>query len=166
MVARGFRLLDEEDFQAASDTFDRAARLLPDAHGPRIGRLFLNANAGEYRTARRGGEALAAEGATRAELYYLLGLLSDLDGETEKARQEFERCLFLDAECLMARFRLAELHSRRDDWRAASREARNLLEQLRDLNPGALVPLSGGMSREAMETLCLGLMKSEGFGDR
>jgi hypothetical protein len=61
----------------------------------------------------------------------------------------------------MGRLKLAELHTRTGDRRGSSREASNLLEQLRNLEPGSMVPLSGGLSREALEALCLGLLSDE-----
>lgn len=164
LVRRGFRKLDEEDFQAAERCFETAAREDVAALGPRIGYLYLKANQGEYDQAFAGCVELASGGATRPELYYLMGLLADLKGDTPMARREFERALFLDTGCFMARFRLAEIYCRLASWAEASREARNLLEQLRNLAPGSLVPLSGGMSREGLEALCLGLLKSDGAG--
>lgn len=161
VLARGFRLLDQEDFPAARREFSYAQRQDPRSHGARLGLLFLEANDGNYRLAAAGSRVLAEEGSTLPELFYLQGILADQDGKPEEALQHFQRALFLDPNCLMARLKLAEIHSRTGDRRGSTREAQNLLEQLRNLEPGALVPLSGGFSREALEALCLGLLSDE-----
>lgn len=161
-VTRGFQLMDEEDFAAARAEFEGARGVEPRAHGPRLGLLFLEANEGNYKMAEAGCQVLAEEGSTRAELFYLMGLLADLASQAERAERQFQRALFLDSNCYMARLKVAEMLQRRGDTRGAHREAQNLLEQLRKLAPGALVPLSGGMSREALEAFCLGLLSEEG----
>jgi len=130
----------------------------PKHHGARLGLLFLEANEGNYRVAAAGCNVLAEEGSTRPELFYLLGLLADLEGQLDRAERYFQRALFLDAGCYMARLKLAELLQRRGDRTSASLEAQNLLAQLRELAPGELVPLSGGMAREALEAFCLALV--------
>ena len=160
-VELGFRLLDEEDFEQAKKIFEAARRADAKADGPRLGLLFLEANAGRYELARAGCRVLAEEGSLRPELFYLLGLLHDQAGEAAPAERQFHRALFLDASFYMARFRLAEIHQRRGQQAKSAREAQNLLEQLRKLEPGDLVPLSGGMAREALEALCLGLVSAD-----
>ncbi len=164
LVADGFLRMDEEDFLVARKLFEKARLLAPHAHSPRVGLLFLEANDGLYDRAQAGCEALLEKGAKSPELFYLMGLLADNRGDLKVSKRRFERALFLDSNCFMARFRLAELHQRNGESRPAVREAQNLLEQLRRLEPGALVPLSGGMAREAGEALCLGLLSHETSG--
>jgi tetratricopeptide (TPR) repeat protein len=154
-------LLDQEDFPRARKEFLRIRSENPRSHGARLGLLFLEANEGNYRLAISGTRTLAEEGSTSPELYYLRGILADHEGQVQEAQSHFQRALFLDNNCLMARLKLAEILAQLGDPRGSFREARNLLEQLRNLEPGALVPLSGGLSREALEALCLGLLSEE-----
>ncbi len=160
MVQKGFRRLDEEDFAGARTLFERAARYDPAASGPRVGLLFLASNQGDSRTVAAEGKSLVDEGVVSADLHYLLGLMADLEGAPDRARREFERSLYLDPECFMARFRIAEIAARTGNRSQAGREARNLLEQVRTLPPGSMVRLSGGLSREGLEALCLGILRS------
>lgn len=159
-IENGFKQFDEEDFVEAESSFRKALSLNPEALEAEVGMLFLEANQGNLGPALAKGKELASKGANHPRLFYLMGLVSDLKRDHGTARRYFEKALYLDPNCYMARFRLAELKSRDGLDKDAKREARNLLEQLRELEPGSLVPLSGGMSREALETLCLGVLNS------
>ena len=146
--------VEREDFQQAETLFADVLCREPDYVDALVGQGFLCANRGEY------AEALAICDQARKiddlcpQVYLLRGLIQAMDDDSAGAAEEYRKALLLDMNFIMPHYYLSTIFARQGRLRDARRELRNTLRLLENLPDEALVPYSGGLTREVFLHLC------------
>lgn len=107
--------------------------------GPSLESVSRLADRGHVEEARRQCEAYLQQHGASAQAYFLLGLISDIQGNKEKARASFRKALYMEPDHYETLIHLALLLEQAGDHHAA-RHLRSRIQQLSE-NPAARVGL-------------------------
>ncbi|NIQ92863.1 MAG: tetratricopeptide repeat protein [Desulfuromonadales bacterium] len=144
----------QEDFETATRKYDIVLRQNPRHVGALLGKGFIHANRAEYDKARLlCREALAIDDLAVGG-YFLLGLIRDLQGDAERAVEEFRKAIMLDIDFVMSHYNLGKIYQRLGRHKDARRELDNTFRILEKLPDESLIPFSGGLSREVFLEIC------------
>lgn len=80
--------------------------------------------------------------------YFLRGLLFEVDDRVAAAFEEYRKAVLLKIDFIMPHYQLGKLSFRTDDTKTSVRELRNSVRLLEKAVRGAVIPFSGGLSRE------------------
>jgi chemotaxis protein methyltransferase CheR len=80
--------------------------------------------------------------------YYFRGLLYEMCEREREAVDEYRKAILLKMDFVMAHYQLGKLSFRSGDHKTGLRELRNTLNILEKCDREAIVPFSGGLSRE------------------
>ena len=83
-----------------------------------------------------------------AEGYFLRGFLFEMRDRIKDALDEYRKAVLLKMDFVMPHYNLGKLYFRSGDVRSSSREFRNSLKMLEKAGREAIIPFSGGLSRE------------------
>ncbi|HXC93064.1 MAG TPA: CheR family methyltransferase [Geobacteraceae bacterium] len=83
-----------------------------------------------------------------AEGYFLRGFLFEMRDRVKDALDEYRKAVLLKMDFVMPHYNLGKLYFRSGDVRSCSREFRNSLKMLEKAGREAIIPFSGGLSRE------------------
>ena len=141
------------DFTEASRSLKAILDKEPEHAGARCLRGLLLFGAGRAPEARRECERALALDDLLPEAYYLSGLLCELEAREIEAVAEYRKALLLDMDFVMPHYTLGLLFMRLGRETKGRRELRNALNSLAVIPAGTMVPFSGGLVRETLETL-------------
>ncbi len=145
---------DREDFAGASSLFAEILQSFPEHVDALIGQGLILANQGRYQEARQLCARAIRFNDLCPEAYLLRGLILDMEEEPERAAVEYQKVLWLQMDFIMPRYYLSKLHRRLGRTTEAIRELRTVMRQLQKLDPEAVLPFSGGLSREVFLEIC------------
>ncbi|MDO3378338.1 CheR family methyltransferase [Geoalkalibacter halelectricus] len=154
LYAEGQEAFNREDFAGARACFEKILAVDEQHPGAWVGSGFVHANRGAIEQARTCCEHALAADDLHAPAYFLKGLLLELEGHWLEAREEYRKALLIDMDFIMPRFHLGGIHERLGQGADARRELRNSVRLLERLPTEALVPLSGGLTREVFLEVC------------
>lgn len=80
--------------------------------------------------------------------YFLRGLLFEVHDRVAAAFEEYRKAVLLKIDFIMPHYQLGKLSFRTDDTKTSLRELRNSVRLLEKAVRGAVIPFSGGLSRE------------------
>jgi chemotaxis protein methyltransferase CheR len=83
-----------------------------------------------------------------AEGYFLRGFLFEMRDRIKDALDEYRKAVLLKMDFVMPHYNLGKLYFRSGDVKSCSREFRNSLKMLEKAGREAIIPFSGGLSRE------------------
>lgn len=145
---------NRENFKTASQFYDTILRHLPQHVGALVGKGFILANEGRYDEALETCKRALAIDDLRPEIYFLRGMIGELQNNLEDAIREYRKALLLDIEFIMAHYNLSKLFRRLGRRRDARREHNNTVRLLEKADDEAIIAYSGGLSRAVFLEVC------------
>lgn len=144
----GLNLLHQENYTAAEEIFRDVLRVKPGHTGAilAVGQIHL-ANGRNVEALGCCEEALAINDLL-PEGYYLRGLLFEMAERTDDAIEEYRKAVLLKIDFVMPHYQLGKLGFRTGDVKVFVRELRNCVRLLEKAGQEAVIPFSGGLSRE------------------
>jgi len=143
-----------EEIAQAQQALDAVLRQEPDDAETLLGKALLLAGAGDNDAALACGQQVLDANSMCAEAHCVMALVYEGLGQTELARRELDKAIYLDGGFAIAHFRLACLHGRtgrRDD---AMREFFNTIKALPHDDQRRVRLYSGGFDTETISRLC------------
>lgn len=145
---KGLTLLHQQNYSEAEKIFRELLRIKPGHAGAMlaIGQIHLESG--------RNADALACCNDALAindllpEAYYLRGLLLEMGEQIDEAVEEYRKAVLLKIDFVMPHYQLGKLSYSMGDFRAFARELRNCVRLLEKADREAVIPFSGGLSRE------------------
>jgi len=148
LFKKGLSLLHQENYAAAAETFKELLQIKPKHTGAILGTgQILLAQGRNDEALHCCSEALALNDLL-PEGYYLRGLLLEIAEQFDDALEEFRKAILLKIDFVMPHYQLAKLCFRAGDRKTSVREFRNSVKLLEKAAMGAVIPFSGGLSRE------------------
>jgi chemotaxis protein methyltransferase CheR len=147
-------LFAEEKFGEARELFDEMAEQNPRSARAHLGLGLLYANCGEERLCREHAEKAQEFDDLLPEVYFLLALLDEKNGELARAVENYQRVILLCPNFAMAHFNLGNLYIKLSRNRDARREFRNTKDILNREFDNSSLRFSGGLSRESVIQFC------------
>jgi chemotaxis protein methyltransferase CheR len=154
LFARAEQEFDRENFRTASQGYDTILRHMPRHVGAMVGKGFILANEGLYEQALEVCTQALAVDDLRPEVYFLRGLICELQNHLEGALVEYRKALLLDMEFIMPHYNLSKVFWRLGRPRDARRELNNTVRLLEKTADEATIPYSGGLSRAVFLEVC------------
>jgi chemotaxis protein methyltransferase CheR len=145
---------NRENFRTASRLYDTILGHLPRHVGALVGKGFILANESRYAEALQICQQALAVDDLRAEVYFLRGLISELQNDLQEALGEYRKALLLDMEFIMPHYNLSKLFWRLGRQRDARRELNNTVRLLEKTVNEAIIQYSGGLSRAVFLEVC------------
>jgi chemotaxis protein methyltransferase CheR len=127
---------------------------MPRHVGATVGKGFILANEGRYEQALEACMQALAIDDLRPEVYFLRGLICELQNDLEGALSEYRKALLLDMEFIMAHYNLSKVFWRLGRPRDTRRELNNTIRLLEKTADEAIIPHSGGLSRAVFLEVC------------
>ncbi len=154
LYGRAMEAFDREEFQTAAALFERLLKVSPRHVGGLLGKGFVLANQGRYDEALDYCRRVLSEDDLCPAAYFLRGMLLETRQEWQGAAEEYRKALLLDMDFVMPHYNLSRLYARLGRLRDARRELRNSLGILEKAPDEALIPCSGGLSKEVFLEVC------------
>jgi len=154
LYRRAEQEFNRENFRTASQLYDTILRYLPRHVGAMVGKGFILANEGRYAEALETCVQALAIDDLRPEVYFLRGMIGELESDLEGAVKEYRKALLLDIDFIMAHYNLSKLFWRVGRERDARREHNNTVRLLEKTADEAIIPYSGGLSRAVFLEVC------------
>jgi len=154
LFIRAEQEFNRENFRTASQSYDTILRQIPQHVGATVGKGFILANEGRYEQALKACKQALAIDDLRPEVYFLLGLICELQNDLEGALREYRKALLLDMEFIMSHYNLSKVFWRLGRPRDARRELNNTIRLLEKAADEAIIPHSGGLSRAVFLEVC------------
>jgi chemotaxis protein methyltransferase CheR len=143
-----------EEVATAEDVFAEVLQLCPDHLGALVGQGLCSANRGDYDTARECSDRAAAVDDLCPDIYFLRGMVCDMESRPCDATIEYQKVLWLDPCFIVAHYALSRLHRQGGDMTASRRALLNTVRCLEKSRPSARIHFSGGMTREVFLEQC------------
>ncbi|PKN16702.1 MAG: histidine kinase [Deltaproteobacteria bacterium HGW-Deltaproteobacteria-23] len=148
LFRKGLGLLHQENYAAAAEVIKEVLLLQPH----HIGAILAD---GQTRLAQ-GKSAEALDCCNRALAlndllpggYFLRGLVFEVDDRIAAALEEYRKAVLLKIDFIMPHYQMGKLSFSTDDSKTSARELRNCVRLLEKAGRGAVIPFSGGLSRE------------------
>jgi len=148
LFRKGLGCLHQENYPAAAETFKELLQIKPKHTGAILGTGQVHMAQGRNDQALHCcAEALALNDLL-PEGYYLRGLLLEMAEQFADAFEEYRKAILLKIDFVMPHYQLAKLCFRTGDRKTSVREFRNSVKLLEKAAMGAVIPYSGGLSRE------------------
>jgi chemotaxis protein methyltransferase CheR len=154
LFLRAEQEFNRENFRTASQGYDTILRHMPRHVGAMVGKGFILANEGRYEQALETCQQALAVDDLRPEIYFLRGLIGELQNDLEGALSEYRKALLLDLAFIMPHYNLSKLFWRQGRPRDARRELNNTIRLLEMAADEAIIPYSGGLSRAVFLEVC------------
>ncbi|HXV19940.1 MAG TPA: CheR family methyltransferase [Desulfuromonadales bacterium] len=154
LFVRAEQEFNRENFRTASQGYDTILRHMPRHVGAMVGKGFILANEGFYEQALDVCTQALAVDDLRPEVYFLRGLICELQNDLEGAVSEYRKALLLDMEFIMPHYNLSKVFWRLGRPRDARRELNNTVRLLEKTADEAIIPHSGGLSRAVFLEVC------------
>lgn len=145
---KGLTLLHQENYGAAAEVFTDVLKIKPGHAGAMlaVGQILM-ANGRNDEALGCCNEALAINDLL-PEGYFLRGLLYEVEERIDEAFEEYRKAVLLKIDFVMPHYQLGKLSFRTGDVKAFVREIRNCVRLLEKSGKEAVIPFSGGLSRE------------------
>ncbi len=143
-----------EEFAEAGRGYAEILRHSPDHLEAIVGQGLIQANLGHYAAARQLCDHALRINDLYPEAYLLRGQTFDMEGRLEESAAEYQKVLWLQMDLLAARYSLARIHRRQGRIAEGIRDLRTVLRQLEKLPAEAIIPHSGGLTREVFLEVC------------
>ena len=148
LFRKGLAFLHQENYVAAAEVMRELLQLQPH----HLGAILAD---GQIRLAQ-GKNTEALDCCNRAlalndllpEGYFLRGLVFEINDRIAAALEEYRKAVLLKIDFVMPHYQLGKLCFRTDDSKTSVRELRNSVRLLEKAVRGAVIPFSGGLSRE------------------
>lgn len=154
LFARAEQEFNRENFRTASQDYDTILAHLPKHVGAIVGKGFILANEGRYEQALEACEQALEVDDLRPEVYFLRGLICELQNDLTGALSEYRKALLLDMAFIMPHYNLSKVFWRLGRQRDARRELNNTIRLLEQTADEAIIPHSGGLSRAVFLEVC------------
>jgi chemotaxis protein methyltransferase CheR len=154
LFLRAEQEFNRENFRTASHLYDTILGHLPRHVGALVGKGFILANEARYAEALQICQQALAVDDLRSEVYFLRGLISELQNDLQGALSEYRKALLLDMEFIMPHYNLSKLFWRLGRQRDARRELNNTVRLLEKTVDEAIIQYSGGLSRAVFLEVC------------
>ncbi len=151
---RALGCFSEERFEEAGALFEKMLEIEPCSARAHLGLGFLYANMGAEERSRRYAEEARRYDDLLPEIYLLLALLDEKNGNYQMAVGNYQRVILLDPDFAMAHFNLGNLFLKMDRYRDARREFGNTIDILERDTDNKSLRFSGGLGREAVIEFC------------
>jgi chemotaxis protein methyltransferase CheR len=148
LFRNGLNLLHQEHYPEAGEIFMDALRIKPEHTGAilALGQIHL-VNGRNDDALARCDQALAINDLL-PEGYFLRGLLFEMAERIDDAIEEYRKAVLLKIDFVMPHYQLGKLSYRTGDVKTFERELRNCVKLLEKAGREAVIPFSGGLSRE------------------
>jgi chemotaxis protein methyltransferase CheR len=143
-----------EDVEMAAEDFAETLQLCPDHLGALIGQGLCSANRGDYDTAHECCDRAAAVDDLCPDIYFLRGMVCDMESRPCEATIEYQKVLWLDSCFIVAHYALSRLYRQGGDLTASRRALLNTVRCLEKSRPSTRIHFSGGMTREVFLEQC------------
>jgi chemotaxis protein methyltransferase CheR len=154
LFVRAEQEFNRENFRTASQSYDTILRHMPRHVGAMVGKGFILANEGRYELALEACMQALAVDDLRPDVYFLRGLICELQNDLEGAVSEYRKSLLLDMAFIMPHYNLSKVFWRLGRPRDARRELNNTVRLLEKTADEAIIPHSGGLSRAVFLEVC------------
>lgn len=154
LFIRAEQEFNRENFRTASHSYDTILRHIPRHVGAMVGKGFILANEGLYEQALEACTQALAVDDLHPEVYFLRGLICELQSDLQGAVSEYRKALLLDMEFIMPHYNLSKIFWRMGRPRDARRELNNTVRLLEKAADEAIIPHSGGLSRAVFLEVC------------
>jgi len=154
LFARAEQEFNRENFRTASQSYDIILRHMPQHVGAMVGKGFILANEGRHEEALAVCDQALAVDDLRPEIYFLRGLICELQDDLAGALSEYRKALLLDMAFIMPHYNLSKVFWRLGRQRDARRELNNTVRLLEKAADEAIIPHSGGLSRAVFLEVC------------
>jgi len=154
LFLRAEQEFNRENFRTASQGYDTILRQSPNHVGALVGKGFILANEGRYEEALEVCEKALAIDDLRPEVYFLRGIIYELQNDLAGATGEYRKALLIDMEFVMPHYNLSKVYWRQERTRDARRELKNTVRFLEQAADEAIIPYSGGLSRAVFMEIC------------
>jgi chemotaxis protein methyltransferase CheR len=148
LFMKGLGLLHQEHFAEAAAAFSGFLRKKPGHTGAILGRGQIHLAQGRYDEALECCEEALALDDLLPGGYFLRGLVFEITERIEDAFEEYRKAVLLKIDFVMPHYQLGKLCFRTGDTKSSLREFRNSVKLLEKTAMGAVIPFSGGLSRE------------------
>jgi len=148
LFSKGLGFLHQENYAGAADIFRDLLKVKPKHTGAILGNGQIHMAQGRNDAALTCcAEALALNDLL-PEGYFLRGLLFEITERIDAALEEYRKAILLKIDFVMPHYQLGKLFFRTGDVKTSLREFRNSVKLLEKAVMGAVIPFSGGLSRE------------------
>lgn len=154
LFARAEQEFNRENFRTASQDYATILAHMPKHVGAMVGKGFILANEGRYEQALAACEQALAVDDLRPDVYFLRGLICELQNDLRGALGEYRKALLLDMEFIMPHYNLSKVFWRLGRHRDARRELNNTIRLLEKTADETIIPHSGGLSRAVFLEVC------------
>ncbi|HUT55162.1 MAG TPA: CheR family methyltransferase [bacterium] len=154
MYEEALKLFAEERFDESRRKFEEMERHDPCSARAHLGLGLLYANLGVEDRSRELAEKARSYNDLLPEIYFLLALLDEKNGQVERAVENYQRVILLAPDFAVAHFNLANLHLKLRRHRDARREFKNTIVILERDRDNSSLRFSGGLTRESLIRFC------------
>ena len=144
------RMLHEEKILAAADLFGKILQANPEHAGAILGIGQVQLMSGRLAEALASCDRALAINDLLPEGYFQRGLLYELQEKVAEAFGEYNKAVLLQMDFVMPHYQMGKLHYLAGDIKASLREFKNCVRLLEKTDREALIPYSGGLSREVL----------------
>jgi chemotaxis protein methyltransferase CheR len=148
LFANGVSLLQQESFSEAAAVFDKLLPQMPADADAILGLGQFHLASGRLDNALDCYNRALAIDDLLQDGYYLRGLLLEMSDRESEAIAEYRKAILLQMDFIMAHYQLGRLYFRSGDHKAGLRELKYSLRILEKSGREAVIPFSGGLSRE------------------
>lgn len=148
LFAKGLNCMHRGNYPEATDAFSELLRIKPDHTGAIMAEGEIHLLCGRAEEALDSFNSALALNDLLAEGYYLRGFLFEMRDKVNDALEEYRKAVLLKMDFVMPHYNLGKFYFRSGDVRSSSREFRNSLKVLEKSEREAIIPFSGGLSRE------------------
>lgn len=148
LFINGLQLLHQENYPAAAEVFRNLLQIKPQHTGAILAGGQIHLAHGRSDEALSCFDKALLLNDLLPEGYFLRGLLFEMGDRVDEAIEEYRKAVLLKIDFIMPHYQLGKLCFRTGDVNASGREFRNSLKLLEKAAREAIIPFSGGLSRE------------------
>lgn len=145
---KAVRHMDAENFPEADRLFRQVQEADPLHTGAMIGSALICANIGMFREALEICNRALQIDDLLPEAYFLRGLIYEMIDQEKESFQEYRKAILLRMDFIMPHYQLGKLYFRTGQQKNGVRELKNSMKLLEKVREEAIIPFSGGLSRE------------------
>lgn len=145
---RGASLLHQGKLTEASATFEKLLLIKPDHAGAILNVGQIHLFSGRIDNALDCCNRAIVLDDLLQDSYFLRGLLYEMREKEREALDEYRKAILLKMDFVMPHYQLGKLCFRSGDHKTGLRELKNSLKILEKVQREAIIPFSGGLSRE------------------